>query len=273
MDATALRAEVASVPLWYHTIDVGEGVSTPGWFDLRPIVDAMPWPDVKGKRCLDVGTYDGFLAFELERRGASEVVALDVSDHAGWDWPVALAEQGPKVLAEIAGPEKRAGFETARRLLGSDVVRLEGSVYDLSPDEHGTFDVVVCGSLMLHLKNPIGALEAIRSVCGGEFLSAEQIELDLTLMHRRRPIARVADKPERLFWWQPNVAGHLQMLGAAGFEVLESTGAYVIPLGASHPQLGKGLPLKERAARALSRVGTGVPHAAARTRPAHITSR
>jgi hypothetical protein len=50
MDAAALRAEVDSVPLWYHTIDVGHGVSTPGWFDLRPIVEGMPWPDVKGKR-------------------------------------------------------------------------------------------------------------------------------------------------------------------------------------------------------------------------------
>jgi tRNA (mo5U34)-methyltransferase len=270
MDAAALRAEIDAVPLWYHTIDVGQGVSTPGWFDLRPIVEGMPWPDVKGKRCLDVGTYDGFLAFELERRGASEVVALDVSDHAGWDWPVALAEQGPKVLAEIAGPEKRAGFETARRLLGSSVVREEGSVYGLSPETHGSFDVVVCGSLMLHLKNPIGALEAIRSVCGGEFLSAEQVELDLTLMHPRRPIARVADKPERLFWWQPNVAGHRQMLGAAGFEIVDQTGAYVIPLGVSHPQKGKGLPFRERVARTLSRVGEGVPHAAALARPVHV---
>ena len=38
----------------------------------------MPWPDVRGKRCLDVGTYDGFLAFELERRGAASVVATDI---------------------------------------------------------------------------------------------------------------------------------------------------------------------------------------------------
>jgi hypothetical protein len=34
-------------------------VVRPGWFDFRPIGDRMPWSDVKGKRCLDVWTFDG----------------------------------------------------------------------------------------------------------------------------------------------------------------------------------------------------------------------
>ena len=59
-----------AVPLWYHTLELPGGIVTPGWFDLRGVVDRLPWPDVRGKRCLDVGTYDGFYAFELERRGA-----------------------------------------------------------------------------------------------------------------------------------------------------------------------------------------------------------
>ena len=76
-----MEEAVDAVPLWYHTLELAPGVVTPGWFDLRPIVSLLPWPDVRGKRCLDVGTYDGFLAFELERRGAAEVVATDISDH------------------------------------------------------------------------------------------------------------------------------------------------------------------------------------------------
>ncbi|MFH4351513.1 hypothetical protein WAJ70_20705, partial [Acinetobacter baumannii] len=82
-----MQRAVDAHPFWYHTIDVVPGVTTPGWFDLRPVVDLLPWPDVRGKRCLDIGTYDGYLAFELERRGASEVVAVDVEDHLLWDWP------------------------------------------------------------------------------------------------------------------------------------------------------------------------------------------
>ena len=80
-----LLDEVRANPVWYHTIDLAPGVVTPGWFDLRPVVERMPWPSVAGKRCLDVGTYDGFLAFEMERRGAAEVVAVDLDDHDQWD--------------------------------------------------------------------------------------------------------------------------------------------------------------------------------------------
>src|SRR5437660_10357912 len=73
---------IAQVRGWYHCIEVAPGLRTPGAFDLEPVVDRLPWPEVAGKRCLDVGTYDGFLAFELERRGAREVVAADISSPA-----------------------------------------------------------------------------------------------------------------------------------------------------------------------------------------------
>src|ERR687887_372295 len=108
-----LAGAVAATRLWYHTIELAPGVVTPGWFDLRPIVKRMPWPDVAGRRCLDVGTYDGFLAFELERRGAAEVVAVDIDDHSSWDWPARARALGPERLAELAGPEKGEGFRVA----------------------------------------------------------------------------------------------------------------------------------------------------------------
>ncbi len=207
---------VDSVALWYHTIDLGQGVETPGWFDLRPIADRMPWPDVRGKRCLDVGTWDGYLAFELERRGASEVVALDIPDHQDWDWPPDVRAQGGERLAELAGPEKGAGFRVAREAKGSAVEKVDMTVYDLSPERVGSFDVVLCGSLMLHLRDPLRALEAIRSVCTGQFLSSEQVSLALTLSHPRRPLARLNGSGPQLQWWVPNAAGHRRMLFAAG---------------------------------------------------------
>src|SRR6266542_4227201 len=94
-----LRDAVASRPVWYHTLELAPGLVTPGWFDLRPIVQLMPWPDVRGKRCLDVGTYDGFLAFEMERRGAAEVLAVDIDDHSKWDWPPDVRQYGGEELA------------------------------------------------------------------------------------------------------------------------------------------------------------------------------
>lgn len=254
-------------PLWYHTLDLGSGVVTPGWFDLRPIVDRLPWPDVQGKRCLDVGTYDGFLAFELERRGASEVVATDISDHTQWDWPVDVRAQGPEFLAQIAGPEKGGGFRIAKEALGSSVERLELSVYDLSPERVGTFDVVVCGSLMLHLRDPLRAMAAIRSVCSDRFMSIEAIDLPLTAAHPRRPVQRINGVGGLVHWTLPNVEGHKQMVRASGFVIERATGAYTEPYGPSHPAHPSGIAARARdVLQYVMTRGRGVPHAAVLSR-------
>jgi tRNA (mo5U34)-methyltransferase len=261
-----LSEAVRANRLWYHTIELAPGVVTPGWFDLRPIVERMPWPDVAGRRCLDVGTYDGFLAFELERRGASEVVATDIAGEDEWDWYPDLRGTGPPALADLMGPEKGRGFRIAAHALESKVERVECSVYDLDPDRVGTFDVVVCGSLLLHLRDPFRALEAIRTVCRGELLSAEEVNLPLTVLHPRRPVARF--RPHELQWSVPNVAGHRDMLRASGFDVERTGGPYAIPFGAAHPR-GRPTP-RALARRALQRArlgGTGVPTHAILARP------
>jgi tRNA (mo5U34)-methyltransferase len=262
------RAAVASHPLWYHTMDLAPGVTTPGWFDLRPVLGALPWPDVRGKRCLDVGTYDGQLAFELERRGAAEVVATDISDHAQWDWPARVRARGIEALPEMAG-EKGAGFRIAAGILGSNATREEISVYDLSPERVGTFDVVVCGSLTLHLRDPVRALEAIRSVCTGRFLSAEEIRPELELGVRRRPVAELDGVSDLCQWWVPNRAGHRRMVEAAGFEIEQAPRPYGIRLGPAHPRPPRAPRLLAK--RALVRViarQPGILNAAVLARPA-----
>jgi tRNA (mo5U34)-methyltransferase len=61
---------------WYHTLELAPGVVTEGMFDLRRYVSRYGLPErMDGMRALDGGTWDGFWAFEIERRGA-EVVAL-----------------------------------------------------------------------------------------------------------------------------------------------------------------------------------------------------
>src|SRR3954463_10790228 len=79
-DAEAARARVAELD-WWHTIEVAPGVVTPRGWDLRATAERLPWPpSLAGMRWLDIGTMDGFWAFELERLGAGEVVATDVLD-------------------------------------------------------------------------------------------------------------------------------------------------------------------------------------------------
>jgi tRNA (mo5U34)-methyltransferase len=226
---------------------------------------------VRGLRCLDVATYDGFYAFELERRGAAEVVATDISDHTQWDWPVSRRELGPERLAEMAG-EKGRGFEVAREALGSRVHKVDLNVYDISPEAlGGQFDVVVLGSLLLHLKNPVRALEAIRSVCRGTFLSIEAVSLLLTRLLPRRPAAELCPEDARVQWWTVNAAGHRRLLEASGFEVIRTCPIYPEPLGtghwSAHLPRGSWRTQAVKTARRLALGGEGVPHAAVLARP------
>jgi tRNA (mo5U34)-methyltransferase len=259
------RAAIAEVPMWYHSIEVAPGVVTPGMFDLRPIVDKLPWPDVHGKRVLDVGTSDGFLAFELERRGAAEVVAVDIPGHEEWDWERDNRDDGLQYLRHVVGPTTSIGFRLAHELRGSSVRLQHISVYDLSPETVGEFDAVVCGTLLLHLREPLRALEAIRSVCRGEFLCTNQIELGLTVLHPRRAVARIDGTSRVVQWWLPNAAGHRQMLRASGFELVRESGLYAVRFGSAHPPSARS-PLRSLAHRALTGAD-GVPHYAVLARP------
>jgi tRNA (mo5U34)-methyltransferase len=268
LDTDELRREIESNPLWYHSMELAPGIETPGWFDMRPVSQLLPWPDVQGKRCLDVGTYDGFLAFEMERRGAEEVVAIDIDDHTKWDWPPDVRAHGGENLAKLAGPEKGRGFRIAAAALDSKVDRRPISVYDLDPRTMGMFDVVVCGSLLLHLRDPLRALEAIRGVCSGYFLSAEEINLVTTVTHPHRPLLQLNGSGPLCQWMIPNAAGHRRMLFSAGFEIVHATRPYAIPFGPSHPRRGKGI--REQLRAAFHKVAIkelGVPAAAALARP------
>jgi tRNA (mo5U34)-methyltransferase len=245
-------------------MELAPGVVTSGWFDLRPIVDRMPWPDVAGKRCLDIGTWDGFLAFELERRGAREVVATDIASHTEWDH---LPRQRAEAIAyheENVG-EKGGGFLLAAEALGSKVRREWISIYELSPDRLGRFDVVVCGSLLLHLRSPFQALAAVRSVCDGDFLSSEQIDISFTLLSPRRAAFYLEGDAGR--WMIPNPTGHLRMLEVAGFDIIRHSGAYSIPFGPAHPPRPNSV--RAQSVSIMKRLVTrgpssdGVPHSAA----------
>ncbi|HET6812339.1 MAG TPA: class I SAM-dependent methyltransferase [Acidimicrobiales bacterium] len=216
MNPDELRRQV-SAREWYHTIELAPGVRTPGWFDTAAVAARLPWPSLAGLRCLDVGTFDGFWAFEMERRGASEVVAVDVPDPAAWDWPAGSNDPGTEILARRKGHGE--GFLIARDALGSKVERRDLSVYELSPDTVGRFDFVYLGSLLVHLRDPVGALGAVRSVCTGTVMVVDGIDAALSAF-TRRPAAWL-DGQGRPWWWKANAAGIVRMVEAAGLELIE----------------------------------------------------
>jgi len=265
-DKAALAAEVAELQ-WYHTIELAPGVVTPGWLDTRKIADQVPFPaSLAGKRCLDVATFNGFWAFEMERRGASEVVGIDVLDPADWDWPDGSDPETIAVLAERQAGGR--GFEIAKRALGSAVERLERNVFDLDPADLGMFDVVYVGSLLVHLRDPVTALERVRSVCDGTLVVVDGVDPLLSLLFRRQPVATL-DGVGRPWWWYGNPANLAQLVEVAGFEVITPPRRLYIPPGPGQQTapLRPGL-LRTRAGQMAFMVSwKGDPHASLLARP------
>ncbi|HUY65149.1 MAG TPA: class I SAM-dependent methyltransferase [Acidimicrobiales bacterium] len=232
MGPDELRQEVERYP-WYHTLDLGNGVVTPGMFDHRGTESRHLLPDdLSGLRCLDVGTMDGYWAFAMERRGASEVVAVDMPDNPeGLDWPASLRPTVVKTVDET----KTARFELVRGALGSSVRRELRSVYDLDVDL-GTFDFVFCGDLLVHLKDPATALERIRRVCGASAVICNPTKEQFPF--RRRPLAQF-DGIDEFEWWLPNQAALERMVLAAGFSRVEAGRRFALATTSGGPWKGR----------------------------------
>jgi tRNA (mo5U34)-methyltransferase len=164
LDPLPTQADDPRLDGWYHTIELAPGVVTRATWDHRSTVDLVGLPkSLAGKTALDVGTADGFWAFELERRGADHVTAIDLPRLGDVDLvPRYRATVSQDVLDSRDWPIR---FSTAKKALGSKVDYKNISVYTITPETLGEFDVVYCGSLLLHLMNPLQALIGIRSVC------------------------------------------------------------------------------------------------------------
>src|SRR5262245_23796847 len=198
-----LAAEVAKIK-WFHTIDLGNGIITPG-ADTSPLrLEMLHLPeDLGGKTVLDIGSWDGFFAFECERRGASRVLATDSYCWNGQGWG------------------SKEGFNLARRALDSRVEDMEIDVLDLSPDRVGVFDLVLCLGVLYHLRDPLLALERISRVTGDRLILDTHVDL---LMLNRPAIAfyegrELNDDPTN--WCGPNPAAVKAMLRTVGFSRVE----------------------------------------------------
>src|SRR3954452_22812110 len=209
---------VAANPAWYHTIELAPGVVTPGQIDHRAVVDRVLPADLRGKRALDVGTFDGFWAFELERRGA-EVVAIDVGAADEGQWPP-LQRERLRARGEDWDIELGRGFALASEALDSKAQRVVKSVLEVAPaDLGGEVDLVFMGALMLPLRDPVRALERLHGVLrpGGTLLQMEGFSVRETLLSPRRPVGSFRAHDTEFNWWYANLALLKAWPWAAGF--------------------------------------------------------
>jgi len=221
-DRARLAADVERLA-WYHTLELAPGIVTQGMFDHRPVLDRYLLPaSLEGCRCLDVGTMDGFWAFELERRGADEVIALDLGDPDELDWPAAYRQHVGEPVIDATKAER---FELARRALGSQVTRELRSVYELDTDL-GKFDLIFCGDLLSHLRDPAGALARIRGVCRGSAIIANPITR--FRLFPGRPLARF-DGIDEWQWWELSGPAIERMMRAVGFVTVQTGKRFELP--------------------------------------------
>jgi tRNA (mo5U34)-methyltransferase len=209
-----IKEKINSVANWYHRIEIKPGIVTPGINDSPAMLRALQIPqDCSGLRVLDLGTRDGFFAFEFEKRGAAEVVALDYF------------------------PKEKTGFAVAAELLGSKVTYVQANIYEVTPEKYGLFDVVLFLGLIYHLPDPLGALDIARAVCKDElYLETHIIDNAFLVPHKGFvPLASISEKlleiPLMQFfpknslnqdytnYWGPNSKGMQAMLEESNFAV------------------------------------------------------
>jgi tRNA (mo5U34)-methyltransferase len=181
---------------WWHRIDLGDGVTTPGTTDSEEKLKRLHLPeDLTGKSVLDVGAWDGWWSFLCERRGASAVTAVDT-----WCFDTG-----------------RRGFDLATRVLNSKVVGIKLDVHDLDPDLIGKYDFVLCLGALHHFQNPLLALQKLHSVCKGKLI----LETHLDWIFKEEPICSFYDKNkpygDPTCLWGPNPPCVESWLKFAGF--------------------------------------------------------
>lgn len=233
-----LEPEVKGVSHWWHSIDLGHGIITPGHKTPETLtheLESMHLPDLRGKSVLDIGAWDGFFSFDAERRGASRVVSLD---HYIWSIEPGEAakyveeckrrgvtvryEDSPKAWRPDLLPGKR-GYDIAHKALRSKAECRVVDFMTLPPGAPGVFDVVYFMGVLYHMENPLAALKWLASVTGG--LAIIETAAVALPGHEDHALAEFYEGEELngdpTNWWAPNRKALEAMCRAAGFAHVE----------------------------------------------------
>jgi tRNA (mo5U34)-methyltransferase len=235
-EGRALRERVAAVPFWWHAIDVGGGVTTPGLKSpeqLAEETEALALPDLTGRSVLDVGAWDGFFSFLAEERGAARVVACDrfawaldreAKDRYRADCtrrgvPMDGFDRVPELWRFDDLPGKR-GFDLAHAARGSRVEPLVADYMTMNLDAVGTFDVVLYLGVLYHMEDPLAAMRRVRALTAGvTIIETEAIEAggfeDTAIARFFPPGAKLLDDPTN--FWAPNVPCLVGLCETAGY--------------------------------------------------------
>ncbi len=216
-----IEQDVRALGDWFHNLDLYGVRTAPAHFlgdfpmnKWKRFAHVIP-RDLAGKSVLDIGCNAGFYSFEMKRRGAGRVVAIESDDY---------------YLNQARFAAGVLGFEDI------DFRRL--SVYDVGALRE-QFDVVLFMGLVYHLRHPLLALDLIHEHVAKDLLVYQSLQRGSPGMEPLRDDydfweTEIFDRPgypklhfvekkyshDETNWWIPNAACSAALLRSAGFQVV-----------------------------------------------------
>jgi tRNA (mo5U34)-methyltransferase len=239
---------IDKVPIWFHSIDCGDGIITNGHKSLailRDDLNRMALPSLLGKTVLDVGAWDGFFSFAAEELGAQRVLALD---HYVWSMNLPRHQKSwqewkekqiiPKAYHLIPGNWEpgllpgKLGFDTAHRIKSSSVEQLVADFMTVDLIDIGQFDIAFFLGVLYHLEEPFRALKRL-SILTRELAVIETAAVYLPV-YENTGVFEFYEADELGAdignWFAPNLTGLAKACRAAGFKDVKVTSPYP-PMG------------------------------------------
>jgi len=211
--------------VWYHAFELPDGRVLHGAWDLRGHETAyLGGVDVAGKRVLELGPATGYLTFYMERMGAEVVsfeagfdVSIDMLPVKGRDDP-----EGKRRVMQDTIDRNHDAWWHLHRTLGSSAKFVQGSIYDM-PADLGTFDITLVGAILLHLREPWGALSQAAQRTTETMIVTEPLQDDLH--DPESNIMRFSPSAEHHVtnWWSIYPGAVVSMLSRLGFGLTETT--------------------------------------------------
>lgn len=211
--------------VWYHAFELPDGRVLPGAWDLRGHEAAyLGGVDVAGKRVLELGPATGYLTFFMERMGA-EVVSFEAGFDVSIDMLPVKGQDNRDGLLEVMQntiDRNHDAWWYLHRTLGSSAKFVQGSIYDM-PADLGTFDITLVGAILLHLREPWGALSQAAHRTTETMIVTEPLQDDAQPPESN--IMRFSPSAEHHVtnWWSIYPGAVTSMLSRLGFGRTETT--------------------------------------------------
>lgn len=228
-DEAEFNARCTEQDFWYHTYRFDNGFVRHGDYDIGRDIASYGFPEeMSGMSVLDVGTGSGWFATYFEQRGA-EVTTVDARGYSDLD--IYGRFEYPDITTEKPIPDRvesdgrpiyysgvSRGFWIMKEILGLKAEYVNARIYDLRPELFGgkQFDLVFVGAVFMHVRDPVGAVMACRTVCR-HLLIANSIPFRGRENDPTPQMKLMAPKADLISWWAPNKACLVHWFKAAAF--------------------------------------------------------